>query len=388
MSLFGKDCAHRLSNFPCDRYFRTDPSFLFFFRAYFFLLDLPKMLSLQGGNSPPASLITSTFSNFAVYPPPIPSDLEKEIFPKKKPSLLPSLPSLDKEPLRDFFVPTPQILPKVEKPTIPSIFEHHFLDDLIYHKIPPTMLQSRIENMVKDWDNETISQCLCYFHTRYDRLIPIDLFPPATIFNFKKKIISLLKDKKAALEGEAIEGGLPFFCSEENYRRHLKNATVFPIFIWYHPVPKTHQQTMSMMQELGIQGVIGSSHWVIVIVDTATRFITYFDSLYSYIASPDEMLEILTPLAKELDIIYPASDGAEFFARIAANEVIQRHSGSSCGPWCCQFLQWYLEDPFVNPSDLISKNVEESYENLASFVQFCKKAMSPFSDLSWPSIDE
>lgn len=58
------------------------------------------------------------------------------------------------------------------------------------------MLRKTIETLVPAWDNETIFKCLCYFHTLHKELIPLDLFPPATIFNFKRKISSLLEDKK------------------------------------------------------------------------------------------------------------------------------------------------------------------------------------------------
>ena len=74
------------------------------------------------------------------------------------------------------------------------------------------MLRQTIENLVPAWDNETIFKCLCYFHTLHKELIPLDLFPPATIFNFKRKISSLLEDKKNVENNMPPKGRLPISC--------------------------------------------------------------------------------------------------------------------------------------------------------------------------------
>lgn len=250
------------------------------------------------------------------------------------------------------------------------------------------MLRQTIENLVPAWDNETIFKCLCHFHTLHKELIPLDLFPPATIFNFKRKISSLLEDKKNVENNMPPKGRLPISCLEDNYRRHLKNAKIFPIFMWYHPTPKTHHATLRCMQQMGISRAVGASHWTLVIVDLRIRRLVYFDSLYNYVKSPSAMKAELTAFADELNTIYPSKTNKKFSVRIAANEVLQKCSGLSCGPWCCQFLKWYLEDPLVDPSDRVSEDILASTENLASFAQACEEASQAFFDLSWPEAIE
>ncbi|QYC86766.1 Ulp1 family isopeptidase [Chlamydia suis] len=250
------------------------------------------------------------------------------------------------------------------------------------------MLRKTIETLVPAWDNETIFKCLCYFHTLHKELIPLDLFPPATIFNFKRKISSLLEDKKNVKKNKPLKGRLPISCLEDNYRRHLKNAKILPIFIWYHPTPKTHHATLQCMQQMGISRAVGASHWVLIVVDLRIRKLVYFDSLYDYVKSPTAMEAELTAFADELNMIYPSKKNKKFSVHIAAKEVLQKCSGLSCGPWCCQFLKWYLEDPLVNPSDRVSEDILASAENLASFAQACEEASQTFSDLSWPQAKE
>lgn len=250
------------------------------------------------------------------------------------------------------------------------------------------MLRQTIETLVLAWDNETIFKSLCYFHTLHKELIPLDLFPPATIFNFKRKISSLLEDKKNVENNMPLRGRLPISCLEDNYRRHLKNATVFPIFMWYHPTPKTHHATLRCMQQMGISRLVGASHWVLIVVDLRMRRLVYFDSLYNYVKSPTAMKAELTAFADELNKIYPSETNTKFSVHIAAQEVLQKCSGLSCGPWCCQFLKWYLEDPLVDPSDQVSKDILTSTENLASFAQTCEEASQAFFDLSWPEAKE
>ncbi|WP_080123318.1 Ulp1 family isopeptidase [Chlamydia suis] len=251
-----------------------------------------------------------------------------------------------------------------------------------------SMLRQTIETLVPAWDNETIFKCLCHFHTLHKELIPLDLFPPATIFNFKQKIFSLLEDKKNVENKLPLRGRLPISCLEDNYRRHLKNATVFPIFIWYHPTPKTHHATLRCMQQMGISRSVGASHWVLIVVDLRMRRLVYFDSLYNYVKSPTAMKAELTAFADELNKIYPSQKNEKFSVHIAAQEVLQKCSGLSCGPWCCQFLKWYLEDPWVNPSDRVSEDILANTENLASFAQTCEEASQAFFDLSWPEAKE
>nr|6FDK_A Chain A, Deubiquitinase and deneddylase Dub1 [Chlamydia trachomatis 434/Bu] len=241
-----------------------------------------------------------------------------------------------------------------------------------------------IEALVPAWDSDIIFKALCYFHTLYPGLIPLETFPPATIFNFKQKIISILEDKKAVLRGEPIKGPLPISCSKENYRRHLQRTTLLPVFMWYHPTPKTLSDTMQTMKQLAIKGSVGASHWLLVIVDIQARRLVYFDSLYNYVMPPENMKKELQSFAQQLDQVYPAYDSKKFSVKIAAKEVIQRGSGSSCGAWCCQFLHWYLKDPLTDALNDLPVDSVERHENLASFVQAAEAAVQDLPELSWP----
>lgn len=291
--------------------------------------------------------------------------------------------------------PSPPIA--IKRPGIPKAPKIQTTKEELWTPIPEmvsldpfrdAMLRKTIETLVPAWDNETIFKCLCYFHTLHKELIPLDLFPPATIFNFKRKISSLLEDKKNVKKNKPLKGRLPISCLEDNYRRHLKNAKILPIFIWYHPTPKTHHATLQCMQQMGISRAVGASHWVLIVVDLRIRKLVYFDSLYDYVKSPTAMEAELTAFADELNMIYPSKKNKKFSVHIAAKEVLQKCSGLSCGPWCCQFLKWYLEDPLVNPSDRVSEDILASAENLASFAQACEDASQTFSDLSWPQAKE
>ncbi|CCP67368.1 Ulp1 family isopeptidase [Chlamydia trachomatis] len=279
----------------------------------------------------------------------------------------------------------PPLLPKAPKPVktqedlLPLVPEQVFVE--MYEDMAR---RQTIEALVPAWDSDIIFKCLCYFHTLYPGLIPLETFPPATIFNFKQKIISILEDKKAVLRGEPIKGPLPICCSKENYRRHLQRTTLLPVFMWYHPTPKTLSDTMQTMKQLAIKGSVGASHWLLVIVDIQARRLVYFDSLYNYVMPPENMKKELQSFAQQLDQVYPAYDSKKFSVKIAAKEVIQRGSGSSCGAWCCQFLHWYLKDPLTDALNDLPVDSVERHENLASFVQACEAAVQDLPELSWP----
>lgn len=282
-------------------------------------------------------------------------------------------------------LPSPPLPPKAPKPVKTQEDLLPFVPEQVFVEMYEDMARRRIiEALVPAWDSDIIFKCLCYFHTLYQGLIPLETFPPATIFNFKQKIISILEDKKAVLRGEPIKGSLPICCSEENYRRHLQGTTLLPVFMWYHPTPKTLSDTMQTMKQLAIKGSVGASHWLLVIVDIQARRLVYFDSLYNYVMSPEDMKKDLQSFAQQLDQVYPACDSQKFSVKIAAKEVIQKGSGSSCGAWCCQFLHWYLRDPFTDALNDLPVDSVERHENLASFVQACEAAVQDLPELFWP----
>lgn len=279
----------------------------------------------------------------------------------------------------------PPLPPKAPKPVKTQEDLLPFVPEQVFVEMYEDMARRRIiEALVPAWDSDIIFKCLCYFHTLYPGLIPLETFPPATIFNFKQKIISILEDKKTVLRGEPIKGSLPICCSEENYRRHLQGTTLLPVFMWYHPTPKTLSDTMQTMKQLAIKGSVGASHWLLVIVDIQARRLVYFDSLYNYVMSPEDMKKDLQSFAQQLDQVYPAYDSQIFSVKIAAKEVIQKGSGSSCGAWCCQFLHWYLRDPFTDALNDLPVDSVERHENLASFVQACEAAVQDLPELFWP----
>lgn len=279
----------------------------------------------------------------------------------------------------------PPLLPKAPKPVKTQENLFPLVPEQVFVEMYEDMARRRtIEALVPAWDSDIIFKCLCYFHTLYPGLIPLETFPPATIFNFKQKIISILEDKKAVLRGEPIKGSLPICCSKENYRRHLQGTTLLPMFMWYHPTPKTLADTMQTMKQLAIKGSVGASHWLLVIVDIQARRLVYFDSLYNYVMPPEDMKKDLQSLAQQLDQVYPARNGQKFSVKIAAKEVIQKDSGFSCGAWCCQFLYWYLRDPFTDALNDLPVDSVERHENLASFVQTCEAAVQDLPELSWP----
>ncbi|MBQ8498484.1 Ulp1 family isopeptidase [Chlamydia sp.] len=270
---------------------------------------------------------------------------------------------------------------------------YRFRDLLDINLKTPGHIILQLENLTTDslstWDNEHLFQFSCYIHTTNRNILPLDICTPITKFNFQEVITNFLINRQMIVLG-VTDFTCPPTCTPENYQRLLTDTSVFPFILWHDPSANTQEEMLQKMDKVIQSGQVGNSHWVLIIVDLRYRKLTFFDSLYKYVAGPEQIQQQLQELAGTLGSIYPEggntnAENSPFEVCIGSTMKVQNLGEFSCGAWCCQFLQWYMENPEFSLEDKVSQNLLQRRADLADFIQQSQHHMAQFSSLSWPS---
>lgn len=242
------------------------------------------------------------------------------------------------------------------------------------------------------WDNTQLFQFSCHMHERHPRVLPIDICSPVTKFNCIEHICNTVLAKQLLRETGDCCGSCPPTCAPETYQQLLSETTLFPFILWHDPSANTQEAMLARMDQALSSGRVGNSHWILLLVDLSSRCIVFFDSLYNYMASPPQVQLLLEELALSLGSIYPQEECSSeeallspFQIRIGSTMKVQTSGEFSCGAWCCQFLEWYLENPEFSLEDKVSPDASQRKAQLAQFIRSSQGAMSKYSSLSWPS---
>lgn len=243
------------------------------------------------------------------------------------------------------------------------------------------------------WDNTQLFQFSCLMHEKHHHLLPLDICAPVTKFNCNEHICNIILSKQLLKETGRCDGFCPPTCDPENYQRLLSEATLFPFILWHDPSAKTHADMLEKMNQTMSSRRVGNSHWLLILIDISRRSIVFFDSLYNYMDSTQNVQLLLEELAHSLGNIYPPEECSceeallsPFQVCVASTMKVQSSGEFSCGAWCCQFLEWYLEAPEFSLEEKVSQDVSQRKAQLAQFIRSSQGAMSKFSSLSWPSL--
>ena len=242
------------------------------------------------------------------------------------------------------------------------------------------------------WDNTQLFQFSCLMHERHPHVLPIDICSPVTKFNCNEHICSTILSKQLLNTTGYCDGFCPPTCDPENYQRLLSQATLFPFILWHDPSAKTQPEMLAKMDQMMGSRRVGNSHWLLILIDISRRSIVFFDSLYNYMDSTQNVQSQLEDLANSLGNIYPQEECSCEEALISPFQVciistmkVQTSGEFSYGAWCCRVLEWYLENPEFSLEENVSPDVSQRKAQLAQFIRSSQQAMSRFSSLSWPS---
>ncbi|WP_080141658.1 Ulp1 family isopeptidase [Chlamydia suis] len=244
------------------------------------------------------------------------------------------------------------------------------------------------------WDNTQLFQFSCLMHERHPHVLPIDICSPVTKFNCNEHICSTILSKQLLKGTGDCNGFCPPTCAPENYQWLLSGATLFPFILWHDPSAPTQEAMLAKMDQMISSGRVGNSHWILVLVDLSRRSIVFFDSLYNYMDSPQNVQSQLEELADSLGNIYPPEECSCEEALLSPFQInivsitmkVQTPGEFSCGAWCCRVLQWYLENPEFSLEEKVSQDVSQRKTQLAQFIRSSQEGMSKYSSLSWPSL--
>lgn len=247
-------------------------------------------------------------------------------------------------------------------------------------------VEDALSGPVPTWDNEHLFQHSCLMYEKYGTVLPLNIFAPLTKFNCVEHICNCLLAKQILEQCGECDLPCPPTCTPENYYQLLREACVFPFILWHDPHAHTQEAMLAKMEQNIRSGRVGNSHWALIIVDICRRCVTYFDSLYDFVWHPEQTQAQLNELASALGNIYPEGESnTPFQTCIGSTFQVQPLGELSCGVWCCQFLEWYLENPDFSLEDKVPVSVCDRKSMLTRFCAASQASMSKYSALNWPS---